>query len=1009
VKKNAHTFFGFLEVRMPSAQGIFMQSVLVFVFAIFVFKTTTFTQNTPHPSFRQYTTNDGLASPETYHVLQDKLGYIWIATDNGISRFDGYEFHNYGFQEGLKENVIFLMQFDRLGRLWAQAKSGNLYYFEDQIFHPYQYNVLLNDFPGRPQNGRGFIVEGAGETVHISTLKYGIISIHGKGQVKVYTHDEPVYHQVFTKNGITIYSKFIADQDTQEAYRKSHVLTQDNYYPTYFYNNDEIWAFHDLDNSQVQRYNAPALSIGNGKYLFQVYEDVWLIENGEVKWSTKLSTKIHDAYLDDDGQLSLGLYGHKGLGVYNSLENFRDGKGFVQLQGKTINDFTQDSEKGRWYATHEDGLFYVSSEAFAVYDFEIGLSDDKITALAAGNQRTVYLGLENGEVWSLNEKDNAPKKLPDVPGTGAIKDLVYDFKNKELWAARYQLYFLRDNEWHLLLSQNSKQSIKAYRISKSPDQNRFWVGNFESALNLDLDAKVIDTIYLDPDQQCHSIRQAYDHRVWVGRADGLFEWQKDTLMAQQYLNPNFSLRIEDIALMPDSTLVVATKGGGLVLWKDEQIEQITTKEGLTADMLECVFADNEGNVWVGTLNGMNRISGNFGNRKVEQITISHGLPSNEINRICQSGDAIWVATNKGLVKYEERKLSSFSPEPILSSVMANGNEIDMKNRISLTADQNNLSIDFFTINYKMNGKILYRFRMNNGEWTKTDTRSVNFPSLPSDLYMFEVQSQNENRTWSESATLPFEIKPPWWNRWWAKSLGIMTSLLIVFGIYKYRTGRIKKDAKIQIQMVELERSALQAQMNPHFIFNCLNSIQNFILQNEKEAAILYLGRFSSLVRSVLNASVSGKVTLADEIKLLNTYMDLEKLRFKSRFDFEVSVGDDLDIHEYQIPPLLIQPYVENAILHGVSKKAIGGKVTVHFEKKEGFVQVTIEDNGSGYEVDGIDKKQRNKKSLGMSITKSRLELFSTGKENNLVTTKILYDAFDKISGTQIIVQIGMAE
>lgn len=967
-------------------------------------------QDTPHPSFRQYTTEDGLASPETYHILQDKVGYIWIATDNGISRFDGYNFHNYGFQEGLKENVIFLMQFDTIGRLWAQAKSGNLYYLEDQVFHAYKYNVLLKDFPGRPQNGRGFIVEGAGETVHISTLKYGLITIYGEGKVLTYSHDEPIYHQVFTKNGITIYSKFIADEKEIENHVKNYLPDQKIYYPAYFYFENEIWEFCNLDDSQIQRYNAPALSIGKGKFLFQIYENVWLIENGEVKGVKKFPTKFTIAQIMENDQLLIGLHGHKGLAVYKSLEAFQDGKGSVQLIGKTVNNFTVDKEDGRWFATHEDGIFYVPSGAFPIYDKETGLTDEKITAITSGNDADVYIGLENGEVWYLNPKDGILERMANVPGTSAIKDIIFDFKTNQLWVARDRLCYLHDGEWKVFLTPKSEQTVKAYRITASPNQHRFWIGNFESAMKINLESKIIDTLYLSADQQSYSIIEDFNGRVWIGKADGLFEWQNDSLISRQHLNPNFSLRIEDIALMPDSTLVLATKGGGLVFWKNEKFEQITSRQELTSNMMECVVADNKGIVWAGTLNGFNRISGSFGNRKVDQITVSHGLPSNQINRICTSEDAVWIATNKGLVQYVDQKMSHGSPKPILATLKANNVPRDVNDALILSAENNNLSIDFFTINYKMNGKIPYRFRMNDDQWTNTDNRSVNFPSLSPGKCIFEVQSQNEDGNWSESTTLQFEIEPPWWNTWWARSVAILSSLLLVLGIYKYRTGRVKKDAKIQIQMIELERSALQAQMNPHFIFNCLNSIQNFILQNEKDSAILYLGRFSSLVRSVLNASVSGNISLGDEIKLLNNYLGLEKLRFKNRFDFEVSITDGLDVNEWEIPPLLIQPYVENAILHGISKKKEGGKVDILFEKEENYIKVTIVDNGVGYLTENDNnKKKRGHKSFGMSITKDRLGLFSTGKENNLVTTNILYDDFGNISGTKVVVRVGIAD
>jgi ligand-binding sensor domain-containing protein len=966
-------------------------------------------QNTPHPAYRQYTTDDGLASPETYQILQDKTGYIWIATDNGVSCFDGYEFRNYGVKEGLKENVIFMMQFDTLGRLWMQAKSGNLYYMEGEIIHPYWYNSVLDDFPGRPEYGKGFIVEGAGETVHISTLKYGLISILKNGDVLPYIHNDSIYHQVFEKNDIAIYSKFIKGGLEGVEARNSKQVSKGQYYPIYFYVNNEIWPFSDLDDSQDLWYNADALSLGQGQFLFKIKENVWLIENGKVLWKTTFKPRIQYAGLMNKGQLYLGLYGHQGLAVYKSLSAFLKGEKSIRLPGKTVNHFMEDKEGGRWFATNEDGVFYAPADAYLVNDRETGLTDEKVTALAVKSNEELFIGLENGEVWQLNPRKESWHKLPEIPGSSAVKDLYFDQQYQQLWVGRNYLYQWQNNNWKLCAASN-KEPIVAYRITASPDGKRLYIGNYKSAMRIALPDNTVDTIYIKTGQQSYAVREDFGGRVWIGKADGLFEWQKDTLTGRQNLHPGFSLRIEDIALMPDSTLVVATKGGGLVFWKGDEFEKITTVDGLTTDMMECVHADDKGNVWAGTLNGLNRISGAFNNREVKKITVFHGLPSNEINRICTIGDTVWIATNKGLVQFLNKNTNHAAPKPILASVLANHDSLDLSKTVPLSANKNNLSISYFAINYKMKGKIQYQFRMDKGDWTPTMNRSVNFPALPPGKRFFEVQAQNEDGIWSESKTFQFVIDPPWWATWWAITGAIIAGLLLVLGVYKYRTAQLKRANKIQLKIAELERSALQAQMNPHFIFNCLNSIQNFILQNEKESAIMYLGSFASLVRSMLNASVAGKIPLDEEMKLLNNYLELEKLRFKNRFNYEIRTAEGLDLFDIKIPPLLVQPYVENALKHGISGKTSGGKVDVFFKEKDAYLEVSIMDNGTGIKTDEArQNNSKSHKSFGMAITKNRLELLGERKGGNPVSTSTLYDDKGQVVGTQVIIRIGINE
>ncbi|MCY7330083.1 MAG: histidine kinase, partial [Saprospiraceae bacterium] len=179
-------------------------------------------------------------------------------------------------------------------------------------------------------------------------------------------------------------------------------------------------------------------------------------------------------------------------------------------------------------------------------------------------------------------------------------------------------------------------------------------------------------------------------------------------------------------------------------------------------------------------------------------------------------------------------------------------------------------------------------------------------------------------------------------------LGIIGGLL--YGLYRYRIGTIHREIRLRAEIDRLERSALQAQMNPHFIFNCLNSIQHFILQNDQQQATQYLSSFARLVRDTLNASISGSVTLEDEIRMLNNYLQLEKLRFKDRFDYSVETAEGLHSFDLQFPPLLIQPVVENAILHGVKNLHGTGFIQVKFREEGAYLIATITDNGTGLQV-----------------------------------------------------------
>jgi len=183
-------------------------------------------------------------------------------------------------------------------------------------------------------------------------------------------------------------------------------------------------------------------------------------------------------------------------------------------------------------------------------------------------------------------------------------------------------------------------------------------------------------------------------------------------------------------------------------------------------------------------------------------------------------------------------------------------------------------------------------------------------------------------------------------------------------------------------MLRLERSALQAQMSPHFIFNCLNSIQHFILKNDSEAAVLYLAKFAKLVRSALNASVEGSILLEDEVNMLNNYLTLEQLRFNQSFEYQIFVAPSLDPANTLLPPLIVQPFVENAVLHGMDSKQKNGLILIKFYPDKDILSIDVCDNGAGLKPEQTKGAQA---SLGGSITRRRLELLNEQSEKDAIT------------------------
>ncbi|MCB0580485.1 MAG: histidine kinase, partial [Phaeodactylibacter sp.] len=328
--------------------------------------------------------------------------------------------------------------------------------------------------------------------------------------------------------------------------------------------------------------------------------------------------------------------------------------------------------------------------------------------------------------------------------------------------------------------------------------------------------------------------------------------------------------------------------------------------------------------------------------------------------------------------------------------------------------QNNIGFEFLSLQYHFFGKVPYRYRLQQeAAWTHTFNRDVFFPALRPGRYRFEVQAKGQDGHWSPAAEAAFVVRPPYWATWWFRGLALALAGGIFFAFFRFRTRQLKAEAlrqqeraRLEQEMSELKQSALRAQMNPHFIFNCLSSIQNFILEGDKDQAVQYLSRFARLIRATLHASMEAEVPLEDEVQMLEHYLELEQLRFGHKFDFTIEVDGDIDTYDTVIPPLLLQPYVENAIIHGLADKERDGTITIRFTQDNGRLRMSVTDNGMGIAAAENRKKAVASlhKSVGMMITRKRLELLSS-RAGDAVVIEELKDEQGTAAGTRVAVTL----
>jgi LytS/YehU family sensor histidine kinase len=325
--------------------------------------------------------------------------------------------------------------------------------------------------------------------------------------------------------------------------------------------------------------------------------------------------------------------------------------------------------------------------------------------------------------------------------------------------------------------------------------------------------------------------------------------------------------------------------------------------------------------------------------------------------------------------------------------------------VHLKYKQNFFYIGFSAKAYTMPKDVKFRYRLSGfDEWTDAGGRRfANYTNVPGGDYVFQLQVANNEGIWNEKILeMPVHISTAFWLTWWFRIAFVFVMMFIVYWLYRYRVEQVKKKQKLKSEyerkLANVEMSALLAQMNPHFLFNSLNSIDSYIIRNESKKASEYLNNFARLMRLILQNSRSNYISLKDELEALELYIQMESLRFKNKFQYSIAVEEGLDTSSIVIPPMLIQPYVENAIWHGLMHRTNGveGLVKINILKKEDDLLCLIEDNGIGRKMAAELKAQKqssHKRSMGMQITQDRIEIIN--KLYNMNASINIYDLKDE--------------
>lgn len=455
-------------------------------------------------------------------------------------------------------------------------------------------------------------------------------------------------------------------------------------------------------------------------------------------------------------------------------------------------------------------------------------------------------------------------------------------------------------------------------------------------------------------------------------------------------------------------------------------ENVVDQQFAKEKNFQSMATDGEGNLWLGGLNGLfvyQKTANTF-----RQFSLSDGMQSIRFDQLAvlkKSNGDLWFGGENGITIVRPNKIRYLSnlPKCKITGVKINDEErrglscektgatnVSEIGEIALDYRDNTLSFDFVAIEYAdpSANQLAYKMERADDHWVylpKGETGFARYSNLPPDRYVFKIKGANSDGVWNEQPLeLIVRIRPPFWQTWWFQLTIALFAAAAGYVLYRYRVRQIREKAELKTRIAENKMAALRAQMNPHFIFNSLHSINSFILRQDMRNASEYLTQFAKLIRMILEHSRQATVSLEKEIEILELYMKAEAKRLKNPFTYTVQVDERLDTFDTQVPSIMLQPFIENAVWHGLSHRETAGHIFIGFYKENGSLKCVVEDNGVGRAKAAELKAQKGKghQSRAMQIIEERLQLLYS-KEKGDVNIRVidLLDDHRQPAGTRV--------
>lgn len=955
------------------------------------------------PTFKQYTQVDGLVSNDIYCIVFDKNNNLWATSDRGVLRFDGYSFRNFSMSDGLVDNCNLRIFLSPDNEIWLTSILNSINYIKDDKVFQVPFNPDLMSIVPNEVFVQNLIFQDS--TLYITLNNKGIYSSVNMGPLK------PIngFDNAPDNAAICLVEKGDADilaflsNPRIDATREIGI------------HRDGDKLYMDIGTNYIDNeLRKEFIRVSENEFFLSFINKVIHIRNDSVINSRNFVSDVLDIYLDHDRKLwvsvqSDGVYGFANGNILNATDKL--------LSGKQVTCIVQDHENHYWFSTIGEGIFMIPFIHLPVYKIDSDIpGDHQIVSLKATKEK-LFFGTYSGKLMMLEGKNNSNIiNEVDIPkGTGPVRRIAETMNNTLLLFRDSLLEIEQDGSMGKL--GNFQPYAYDYLTFGS---GRWWISLTRGIVEYQ-NYQEIKSYEESENKAFSKVRYMFldsHDSVWLSsQTFGIFK-HKDSRTIELANNSDIFKSRSPGFIETNSAIWFSPSGQGLCrIAENGMIDTISTRNStLSSDIIDVLFKENDTTIWLGTSAGLNRLCIKDSARlkfELKRYTMDEGLPSNRINAVEKFNDEIWVGTNSGLIRLDKdfQELEYMELKPLPTMVLVNDSIMPIKSYYKLKPLQNNIEIHYKAVSFNNPLGIEYMYKLEglDRSWIKTKDRVVRYPKIDNGTYTFLLTASHKGIPGDdkpEELSITFEIEKHFFERIGFIVLWVVLFAILLVFIFLAIFRQIKKRENEKYRILLVEKEALLSQMNPHFIFNSLNSIQYYIVQNDTENATRYLSRFASLIRRIIDNSRKNEISLEVEIETLKLYLKLEKLRFEDGFDYRLECSRDVNPNVVKIPPMLIQPMVENAILHGLTPLKDPGLLTINFSRHEDRIICKIEDNGIGRERSVQNRKPDYHKPTGLINIKERIELLNKINNENIYFSIVdLKDDMGSAKGTQVILSI----